>query len=211
MIATEAPESIRARASFSSLFGLRGRAQDRAGAAAGEYICRAPAVARNPRGPHHGNQRQAHGHRHARPSPRTRGSAPLCGGQPRRPPVDAAHRAPGAPPGALVLECSSYQLETLSPTPVDVAMVLNVSPDHLDRYDDLDHYARTKGRIFCGLRAEGLALTYAPDPRTVSLVPAAWGTGVRGRAAPEGGCGERALFRAQLQARDRHFHRPFAR
>ncbi len=89
-------------------------------------------------------------------------------------------------PGALVLECSSYQLETLSPIPVDVAMVLNVSPDHLDRYDDLDHYARTKGRIFCGLRASGLALTYAPDPRTVNLVPPAWDGSHTSVGAPHG-------------------------
>ena len=74
--------------------------------------------------------------------------------------------AAATPPDALVLECSSYQLETLSDHPVDVAMVLNVSPDHLDRYDDLAHYAATKGRIFRGLRDGGLALTYAPDPRT---------------------------------------------
>lgn len=76
-----------------------------------------------------------------------------------------------SPPGALVLECSSYQLETLATTPVDIAMVLNVSPDHLDRYDGLDHYAQTKGRIFSGLVDGGLALTYAPDPRSRAFLP----------------------------------------
>lgn len=114
------------------------------------------------------------------------GARPFVGGNLGVPLSTRLIEPPGAPPGALVLECSSYQLETLSPTPVDVAMVLNVSPDHLDRYDDLDHYARTKGRIFCGLRAEGLALTYAPDPRTVSLVPAAWGGSHTAVGAPHG-------------------------
>jgi len=73
-------------------------------------------------------------------------------------------------PGALVLECSSYQLETLRPAPeapaTSVAMVLNVSPDHLARYDSIDHYAETKARIFEGLGASSLALLSAADPYT---------------------------------------------
>ena len=37
-------------------------------------------------------------------------------------------------------------------------MVLNVTPDHLDRYRDLEDYATTKARIFAGLGAGSLAL-----------------------------------------------------
>ncbi|NVB38506.1 UDP-N-acetylmuramoyl-L-alanine--D-glutamate ligase [Pseudenhygromyxa sp. WMMC2535] len=73
-------------------------------------------------------------------------------------------------PGALVLECSSYQLETLRVYPeaprTSVAMLLNVSPDHLDRYDSIGHYAQTKARIFAGLDASSLALLAANDPFT---------------------------------------------
>ncbi|MCB9703718.1 MAG: UDP-N-acetylmuramoyl-L-alanine--D-glutamate ligase [Myxococcales bacterium] len=70
------------------------------------------------------------------------------------------------PPGSLVLECSSFQLETMNEASLhrtDVAMVLNVTPDHLDRYPDMDAYADTKARVFAGLAPEGLALLDAGD------------------------------------------------
>ncbi|MCX4241477.1 UDP-N-acetylmuramoyl-L-alanine--D-glutamate ligase [Paraliomyxa miuraensis] len=72
---------------------------------------------------------------------------------------------------SLVLECSSYQLETLPPVPTDVAMIINVTPDHLDRYASMEEYARTKARIFGGLGATGLALLDADDEWTDRLAP----------------------------------------
>ncbi len=74
-------------------------------------------------------------------------------------------------PDALVIECSSYQLETLPTVPTAVAMLLNVTADHLDRYDSLEAYARTKARIFAGLGPRGLALLDAHDPWTSQLAP----------------------------------------
>jgi UDP-N-acetylmuramoylalanine--D-glutamate ligase len=47
-----------------------------------------------------------------------------------------------------VLELSSYQLETTSSLQLAAATVLNVTPDHLDRYDDVRAYAAAKARIF---------------------------------------------------------------
>src|SRR5206468_11758455 len=47
-----------------------------------------------------------------------------------------------------VIELSSYQLETTSSLPLDAATMLNVTQDHLDRYDSLVDYARAKERIF---------------------------------------------------------------
>lgn len=49
-----------------------------------------------------------------------------------------------------VLELSSFQLETTYSLNPRVATVLNVSADHMDRYDDLSSYAGTKARIFKG-------------------------------------------------------------
>lgn len=76
-------------------------------------------------------------------------------------------------PGALVLECSSYQLETTRVAPeaptTTVAMLLNVTPDHLDRYGTIAEYGATKARIFEGLAAHSLALLSARDPMTASL------------------------------------------
>ncbi len=74
-------------------------------------------------------------------------------------------------PDALVLECSSFQLETIPPVPVDVAMVLNVTPDHLDRYPSMDVYATTKARVFTGLGPGGLALVDAEDAYAKHMRP----------------------------------------
>lgn len=87
---------------------------------------------------------------------------------------DVVQGADGRAPwvGSLVLECSSYQLETLPRVRTDVAMIINVTPDHLDRYPSMEAYARTKARIFEGLGAEGLAILDADDEWTARLRPA---------------------------------------
>lgn len=55
----------------------------------------------------------------------------------------------GAKPHDLVvLELSSFQLETVESLAPQAAVVLNVSPDHLDRYASLEAYAQAKGRIY---------------------------------------------------------------
>jgi UDP-N-acetylmuramoylalanine--D-glutamate ligase len=77
-------------------------------------------------------------------------------------------------PGALVIECSSYQLESTRAAPeapvTTVSMILNVTPDHLDRYASIEEYAATKTRIFDGLAAHSLALLSARDPFTPGLL-----------------------------------------
>ena len=61
--------------------------------------------------------------------------------------LDAGNRLPQV----WVLELSSFQLETTHHLNADAATVLNVSEDHLDRYDgDLDDYAAAKARVFQG-------------------------------------------------------------
>jgi UDP-N-acetylmuramoylalanine--D-glutamate ligase len=52
----------------------------------------------------------------------------------------------------FVLELSSFQLESAYSLKARVATVLNVSADHMDRYDRLDDYAATKARILRGAR-----------------------------------------------------------
>ena len=52
-----------------------------------------------------------------------------------------------------VLELSSFQLETLSSLQPAVSTILNISADHLDRYDSFEHYAQTKQRIYQGSEA----------------------------------------------------------
>lgn len=73
-------------------------------------------------------------------------------------------------PGALVLECSSFQLETLPAVAHAVGMVLNVTPDHLDRYATMHEYAATKGRVFRDLAPGGLALIDDGDAYEAALL-----------------------------------------
>jgi UDP-N-acetylmuramoylalanine--D-glutamate ligase len=57
----------------------------------------------------------------------------------------------GAPqPGVFVLELSSFQLESTLSLQPRAATVLNLSEDHLDRYDGMREYAAAKSRIFAG-------------------------------------------------------------
>lgn len=44
----------------------------------------------------------------------------------------------------VVVELSSFQLETLKPAVFEQAAILNITPDHLDRYTDIEAYARAK-------------------------------------------------------------------
>jgi UDP-N-acetylmuramoylalanine--D-glutamate ligase len=57
----------------------------------------------------------------------------------------------------LVCELSSYQLEEPGDLRLDVAMYLNLAPDHLDRYSSLEEYGRTKWNI-AGLLKPGCSL-----------------------------------------------------
>jgi UDP-N-acetylmuramoylalanine--D-glutamate ligase len=66
-----------------------------------------------------------------------------------------------------VLELSSYQLETTDSLSLKAATVLNVTPDHLDRYADLTAYARAKARIFA--RCE-FAVINLDDPLVAAMI-----------------------------------------
>jgi UDP-N-acetylmuramoylalanine--D-glutamate ligase len=72
----------------------------------------------------------------------------------------------GAAPEVFVVELSSYQLETTSSLALDAGTVLNVTQDHLDRYDSIDAYAAAKARIFrhCAVR-----VVNRDDARTVAM------------------------------------------
>lgn len=56
------------------------------------------------------------------------------------------------PQQLYVLELSSFQLETTGKLGATVALILNLSADHMDRYDSLDEYHRAKLRIFNGCK-----------------------------------------------------------
>ncbi len=62
--------------------------------------------------------------------------------------LDVLLQRQGQQPDIWVLELSSFQLEATSSLSADVATVLNISEDHLDRYSDLNEYIAAKARIF---------------------------------------------------------------
>jgi UDP-N-acetylmuramoylalanine--D-glutamate ligase len=59
----------------------------------------------------------------------------------------------------LVIEASSFQLETCAEFRPDVAVLMNVLPNHLDRHGTLEAYARLKARLFARQSAGDFALT----------------------------------------------------
>ena len=63
-----------------------------------------------------------------------------------------------------MLELSSFQLERAGNLNLDVATVLNVTPDHLDRHGNMQRYHQAKHRIFAGCRC---AVFNAADPLTI--------------------------------------------
>ncbi len=67
----------------------------------------------------------------------------------------------------LVIELSSFQLETLKSLKVDTAAVLNITPDHLDRYDSFEEYGAVKLSLFDLVKKDGRFVI----PSDKSLIP----------------------------------------
>jgi len=70
-----------------------------------------------------------------------------------------------------VLELSSFQLDTIERFSPLVALILNVSPDHLDRYEDYEAYARSKEKIFANQGKGQILILNDDDPWLRSLQP----------------------------------------
>ena len=87
----------------------------------------------------------------------------LAGGNIGRPVLELLQE----PHDLAVLELSSFQLEMTHALKADVAMVLNISPDHQDRYADMSAYRAAKHRIFRD--CQGIVV-HADDPLTQPLV-----------------------------------------
>ncbi|MGD0830152.1 MAG: UDP-N-acetylmuramoyl-L-alanine--D-glutamate ligase [Terracidiphilus sp.] len=65
-----------------------------------------------------------------------------------------------------VLEVSSFQLESTELFRPAIAVILNITPDHLDRHGSFENYARAKERIFAAQTAEDSLVLNADNPRT---------------------------------------------
>jgi UDP-N-acetylmuramoylalanine--D-glutamate ligase len=83
--------------------------------------------------------------------------------------VLAEHLQSDRLPGVWVLELSSFQLETTATLACDAAAILNLTDDHLDWHDSMEHYARAKARI---LAPATVAVLNRMDAAVMSLAPA---------------------------------------
>lgn len=77
------------------------------------------------------------------------------------------------PTGSIIVaELSSFQLEAIQDFHPHVAVLLNISPNHLDRHPSFEAYAQAKRQIFRNQRAEDYAVLNADDPWVCGLSPA---------------------------------------
>jgi len=72
----------------------------------------------------------------------------------------------------VVAELSSFQLETIQNFRPHVAVLLNLTGNHLDRHPSFEAYVRAKAQIFRNQSAEDFAVLNADDPLVMNLAPA---------------------------------------
>lgn len=107
-----------------------------------------------------------------------------------------AARVEGPPGRVFVVELSSFQLEAVDRWRPDAAALLNLAPDHLDRYAGLDDYLAAKRRLFARQRADDVAVLNAGDAASAETPTAARRRLFSRRGPVADGCwsdGERVL------------------
>lgn len=102
-----------------------------------------------------------------------------------------AHVDRGAPADVLVLEVSSFQLDTCESLRPRVAVLLNVTADHLDRYPDFAAYAASKARLFARQRPQDAAVLDGRDPEVRRIAEGIRAERVWFAGRPEGAAGAR--------------------
>lgn len=96
--------------------------------------------------------------------------------------------------GIYVLELSSYQIDLTYSLDCDVAVLLNITPDHLDRYEGFAGYCASKARLFA-MQSPGRARVIALDDENTRAIAAPL-TGVTGVHAADIGAEEQARWPA---------------
>lgn len=100
---------------------------------------------------------------------RTAGLPVFVGGNLGEPLTDVVGTEAASRKGFVVVELSSYQLERIDLFRANVAALLNVTPDHLDRYRSLAAYAAAKGNIFRTQRRGDVAIVPDGDELCLDL------------------------------------------
>ena len=93
------------------------------------------------------------------------GQPTFCGGNlGNMPLIDAVDHPANAPGGLVVAEVAAFMLENCSTFRARASVLTNITPDHLDRFGTIEHYAQIKGRIWDFQRPDDLAIANAADP-----------------------------------------------
>lgn len=72
--------------------------------------------------------------------------------------------------GVYVLEVSSYQIDLMGEFSADIAVLLNITPDHLDRHGDMYGYVKAKGHLFEMQELAATAISSFDDKFCLSLM-----------------------------------------
>jgi UDP-N-acetylmuramoylalanine--D-glutamate ligase len=102
---------------------------------------------------------------------RCAGQNPFVAGNIGRPLTEALLEV--EPPHRFVVELSSFQLESIQDFHCNVAVFLNLTPDHLDRHRSAQAYLAAKERIFLNQTGQDWAVVNGDDPRLTSTSTAA--------------------------------------
>lgn len=78
-------------------------------------------------------------------------------------------RSPHSAVDYIVAEVSSFQLETIAEFKAKGAAILNITPDHMDRYSSMEEYTDAKAHIFLNQDENDFLILNADDPETMKL------------------------------------------
>lgn len=87
--------------------------------------------------------------------------------------------------GVYVLELSSYQIDLTYSLDCDVAVLLNITPDHLDRYDGFEGYVAAKARLFAMQGAGHIAVIAAEDEPSSAILSSLRHSRAGGNPSPD--------------------------
>ncbi|MDH3732237.1 MAG: UDP-N-acetylmuramoyl-L-alanine--D-glutamate ligase [Gemmatimonadota bacterium] len=105
-------------------------------------------------------------------------------------------------PDWVVVELSSFQLADLESFAPAIGVLLNLAPDHLDRYASLDRYYADKARLFANASEESFWVLNGDDPAVLELVSGVAGQRVLATLEPADGDGAFVQEGRLVQCRD---------
>jgi UDP-N-acetylmuramoylalanine--D-glutamate ligase len=87
--------------------------------------------------------------------------------------------SPPSPARVHVIECSSFQIDLAPSLDPSVGVLLNLSPDHIDRHGTFENYAAVKTRLIAGMQPGGTAVVGVDDNQSAAIADRAERAGTR--------------------------------